>query len=86
MASGTIKTNRITKVLTKTTDVNGRFYLEEVPSNAYDVVANMNQAEWRACLPPFKVSSSIWASRAFNDHDYSAFANQSITVTVTYSI
>jgi hypothetical protein len=76
----------VTQEITKTTDTNGRFYLQVVPSNAKAVICNLVNNSWATCLTPFKINSTTWACRALKDLEMTSIAETDITVRVSWLI
>ena len=82
----TAKVHKLT--LTKTTDANGRCYLQEVPSDAYGVTVRCEGTSFYTTLPPYKVSigggNYYFMTRVLNDVGLTAVASTEVNLVVSY--
>ena len=73
------------KELTVTSDSVGRIsFGSNIPSTAYEVVANVITNGQRYCVAPFIFNDGTWHSALLSDVDFSRSANVTVNVRVSY--
>ena len=73
------------KELTVTSDAAGRIsFGSNIPSTAYEVVANVITNGQRYCVAPFIFNDGTWYSALLSDVDFSRSTNVTVNVRVSY--
>ena len=73
------------KELTVTSDAAGRIsFGSNIPSTAYEVVANVITNGQRYCVAPFIFNDGTWHSALLSDVDFSRSTNVTVNVRVSY--